>query len=378
MSSPYEYNTSSSWRHSLLSFFRSSSPERGSRTSIHVASVARFSPAGPGASNSATSSNSQSPRLINISDFADSSLSESDQLHDLENIFLVIEEYAREPTFHFTEEMAGAVAAMVEARDTSGELGDVRGPEVELQPGSRPASGGSLSSGALLDHLDNNTNATGGSTPPFRTPQSSFAPRVLQTPKSHSSYFGASPHLAPPDVQPTFSNSLRLSHSPPRIPAPIYAAAEPSRDWAPLPENAPLARSHTRDSRTSDILSMFSAREVKAPVNHPKSSHVADLDVGHSDFVDLEKRKAGPVAVLWARWAVVQLCALVALPVFFLVAFGIFDRGGYAERPRGPGLGRVYYTRAQRMLSLALGLIWLAIVFAMVGMGFGLIARRHL
>lgn len=386
MSSPYEANTSqASWRHSFLSLFRNSSPERGSRTSIHVASVARFSPAGPGATLRDVSSPTVSPRLVNISDFADSSLSESDQLHDSENIFLVIEEYAREPTYHFTEEMVGAVGALVQA---------------EARP-ARPArdpSDGSLSSGALLDHLGQDP------TPPFHTPQSSIdrapqnylqyppslsstpSPRQTLSPYSPMVQFSSQPVSLPPlqpspRFRPPDSSSLlgaellgALSDSAPRMPAPVYVASEPAREWAPLPDNAPLARSHTRDSR-SDVLSMFSGARNHKDV---EKNHLFDHNhAAGGGGRDLEKN-AADVPVLWTRWAAVLVCALVALPVFFLVAFGMFDRGGYTERPRGVGLGRAYYTRAQRALSFALGLVWLATVFAMVGVGFGLTVRRHM
>lgn len=370
MSSPYEPNTSqASWRNSFSSLFRISSPERGSRASIHVASVARFSPAGPGATLRGDSStpSSTSPRLINISDFADSSLSESDQLHDSENIFLVIEEYVREPTCHFTEEMAGAVAAMVESK-------------------ARPHSGDSLSSGALLDHLDDTHSHTFGSSGSGHTPQlhgQSTPPRCSgqSTPPNHgqgapgyahpsqSQSISPAPQLRPPALD---SSSLCadllgvLSASAPRVPAPVYVASEPAREWAPLPENTPLARSYTRDSRTSDGLGMFSGGQDYSKVGTAAGSKL-----------DLEKNTP-EVPVLWARWTMVLVCGLVALPIFFLVAFGTFDRGGYTERPRGAGLGRAYYTRPQRMLSFALGLVWLATVFAMVGLGFGLTVRRHL
>lgn len=341
MNSPYEASALTSWRHSLLSLFRTTSPERESRTSIHVASVARFSPAG-------RDSTHVTPKLVNVSDFADSSL--SDQLHDSENIFLVIEGYAREPTYYFTEEIAAAVGEMVDSENAPALL-----PNAWLARGS-------LSSGALLDHLDQDP------TPQFRTPQSSLTSSAgylrHAPPKLSLLTVSLAPTLTPFAGLRSGGSLARLiarhplHSSAPRAPAPVYVAPETAA-WAPVPESAPLARSYTRDSR-SDLLSMF--------------SEGADQKYASRD---LEKCSTD-VPVLWTRWAAVLVCGLVALPVFFLVAFGMFDRGGYTERPRGVGLGRARYTRAQRALSLVLGLLWLAVVFSMVGVGLGLALRaRH-
>lgn len=93
--------------------------------------------------------------------------------------------------------------------------------------------------------------------------------------------------------------------------------------------------------------------------------------------------------VPWTRWAVVMLCGLLAAPVYFMVALGFFDYGGFLELqdlrilPDTVEKQRVEnvryfcrYTRAQKVVSLAIGVFWIAAVVSMIVVGFVVALRR--
>lgn len=411
----------------------------GSRTSIHVATVARVASVIGPESNSSRESvperSTRAARLVQVSDFADSDISgDSDRLRDSETIFLVIESYISEPRYHFAEDIPAAPeprgrrnytlfeSAEAGPEDTesdpstekgeetrrpfetgpeakigaSGASSHVRDPTKEswaqetsapiLAPdsvpemlpnlsGSRPTSdsSGSLSSGVLLSRL-HSESPEWHDAPPSSHPSNphsedenqkarvlSSAPRV-PAPKSPQRTSSSQKRAAPSgekgsDAAPSAPVILAAPVIPP---APALTHVEhPPLDWAPMPQpNLSLERAHTHDSRHSDSSDMFSVKK------------------NEKRWVDLEKN-AEPLPVPWAKWAAVMVCGLVALPIYFMMAFGLFDHGGYWERPRGAGLGRAKYSKLQRVLSLCIGLVWLAIVFAMIGVGLGLAFRRH-
>lgn len=86
--------------------------------------------------------------------------------------------------------------------------------------------------------------------------------------------------------------------------------------------------------------------------------------------------------VSWTRWAGMMVMGVVAVPILFMIAFGFFDYGGHFDYslPRrldheksGDVLLRYFrkYTRLQKILSFALGVFWIVVVLAMIGVSFG-------
>ncbi|KAF3992155.1 hypothetical protein FT663_01290 [Candidozyma haemuli var. vulneris] len=134
----------------------------------------------------------------------------------------------------------------------------------------------------------------------------------------------------------------------------------------------------------------------------PQSSRVTDTESrrsAHNDMYaddssdlynyDIEKSAAflqddeAHTAQPWAKWALLMIMGLVAVPIYFLLAFGYFDFGGYRNYlprvPFGPVNRRYFacYTYWQKLWSFVIGLIWLCLVFAAIAIAFGLRARFH-
>lgn len=108
----------------------------------------------------------------------------------------------------------------------------------------------------------------------------------------------------------------------------------------------------------------------------------------HFDY-DLEKHPAIKEAtnIPWTKWAAMMAMGLLAVPVFFLLAFGFFDYGGHLNYlSQVPPLRKVVeqkrllvnyryfrrYSHVQKVISFVLGLLWIGVVLAMIGVGFGI------
>lgn len=107
------------------------------------------------------------------------------------------------------------------------------------------------------------------------------------------------------------------------------------------------------------------------------------LDATYTQEVEL-----GTSSVPWSRWAVMMVMGLVAVPVLFMISFGFFDYGGHHDysltrsidnEKKGDVQMRYFqrYTPLQKMLSFALGVFWILVVLAMIGVGFGLGISRE-
>lgn len=100
--------------------------------------------------------------------------------------------------------------------------------------------------------------------------------------------------------------------------------------------------------------------------------------------------KHGANDMPWSKWMAMMAMGLVAVPIYFMLSFGVFDYGGLyqysLERALPPDEKswdiqiRYFrrYTRIQKVLSFVFGVFWLLVVLAMVGVGLGLaITREH-
>lgn len=128
--------------------------------------------------------------------------------------------------------------------------------------------------------------------------------------------------------------------------------------------------------------SKVSDKEAKRTAHN----HMYDDSSAYND--DIEK---GPflqddeqlTAQPWAKWAFLMIMGLVCVPIYFLLAFGFFDFGGYRHYlprvPFGPVNRRYFacYTYWQKLWSFVIGLVWLCLVFAAIAIAFGLRARFH-
>lgn len=199
----------------------------------------------------------------------------------------------------------------------------------------------------------------------------------------------------------------------PQVPAPTYAAARQGSNLAtsvallPREQRPPLLFSvgqapgelhllHEGSSSGNvsgrDTVSDPNAYDVcPADVALPARSITQDThdkQVYHYDMCRDEKAVGTPALeqkllhVSWPKFAGLMAMGLVAVPIFFLVALGFFDYGGYIEHnpysiyPDDKSVGvrlRYFrkYSRAQKIVSLGLGIVWILVVLAMVAVGFG-------
>lgn len=81
----------------------------------------------------------------------------------------------------------------------------------------------------------------------------------------------------------------------------------------------------------------------------------------------------------WAKWSCVIMTSFVVIPLFFLLALGMLDKKGFyyhdflsiEEKPLLNGAYHRRYSSQQKLLSFLIGFIWLLVVLAMIGVGFG-------
>lgn len=147
----------------------------------------------------------------------------------------------------------------------------------------------------------------------------------------------------------------------------------------------------------SDILSLPSSMvresKEKQDLSHDMFGDGGDLifaNVRGSPVLDFDFETGlqthGPMPYtgtfyLWSRWGLVMCTGLLAVPVFFLLALGVFDHGGFASLSLAEknSLLRRYnrrYSPAQKTASVLIGLLWVVIVFLMIAVAFAVGLRR--
>lgn len=135
-----------------------------------------------------------------------------------------------------------------------------------------------------------------------------------------------------------------------------------------------------QESKLSDIESRRSGHNNMYSNDSSEIHGQYDIEKGYPYF----QQEEGLTAESWTKWALLMVMGLVAVPIYFLLAFGCFDFGGYSTRLRKIPLGPVNrhyfscYTYWQKLWSFVIGVVWLMLVFAAIAIGFGLRARFHL
>lgn len=68
----------------------------------------------------------------------------------------------------------------------------------------------------------------------------------------------------------------------------------------------------------------------------------------------------------WYYFLLIMIVGLVAPPVYYLVTLGVMDRrrSRHGPQPR--------FLRGQKLVSLVIGIVWILVVLAMIGVGFGI------
>lgn len=96
------------------------------------------------------------------------------------------------------------------------------------------------------------------------------------------------------------------------------------------------------------------------------------------NFEDKLELQSTPLTTYsWAQWSVVIITGFVVIPVHFLLAFGMLDQKGnymemrkYEKTPHSLKYHQRYSAR-QKLVSLLIGVVWVCIVLAMIGVSFG-------
>lgn len=114
--------------------------------------------------------------------------------------------------------------------------------------------------------------------------------------------------------------------------------------------------------------------------------HMTSQYLNHNEKSLYHQISGGANDVPWAKWFSMMIMGLVAVPVYFMVAFGFFDYGGNYDYALKRTLNekdanvevRYFrrYTRTQKVLSGVIGILWLLVVLVMIGVGIGLAIRR--
>lgn len=164
-------------------------------------------------------------------------------------------------------------------------------------------------------------------------------------------------------------------HSVPTVSTQALRESRISRNSAFGEEHDGLVPALPQSSRLSDTEARRSAH------NHmydDSSVYAQGNDIEKGPFLqDDEQYTAQP----WSKWFFLMIMGLVCVPIYFLLAFGFFDYGGYRHFmprvPFGPVNRRYFacYTYWQKLWSFVIGLVWTCLVFAAIAIAFGLRAR---
>lgn len=165
-------------------------------------------------------------------------------------------------------------------------------------------------------------------------------------------------------------------HSVPTVSTQALRESRISRNSA-FGEEYGLPPALPQSSRLSDTEARRSAHNN---MYDDSSVYVQENDIEKGPFLqDDEQYNAQP----WSKWLFLMIMGLVCVPVYFLLAFGFFDYGGYRHFmprvPFGPVNRRYFacYTYWQKLWSFVIGLVWTCLVFAAIAIAFGLRARFH-
>lgn len=121
------------------------------------------------------------------------------------------------------------------------------------------------------------------------------------------------------------------------------------------------------------------------PNAFPTRDSMEKLNLHRSMFSDYSQESIEPqiqpnLIYSWTKWGFMMATALVVVPVFFLLALGMLDKKGFYyhdfDTPNEKATINLSYhqrySAQQKCVSLVLGVLWVAIILAMIGVGFGL------
>lgn len=211
-------------------------------------------------------------------------------------------------------------------------------------------------------------------------------PKLQPLPKAHTTAGSNS-------ARSISSGSLNLSPSPihrpdeSSFPSPGPSSRYSSPHGALL--NSPMIISDS-DLRPEALVPAVVMASVVQDTTAKQTSH-QDMysDVSELNFdYDVEKYQESRRATTmpWAKWFLMMVTGLVVVPAFFMLALGLFDYGGHLRYLlQVPPLRKVVeqkrklvnmryfrrYSKAQKILSFAIGVAWVCVVLAMIGVGFG-------
>lgn len=149
----------------------------------------------------------------------------------------------------------------------------------------------------------------------------------------------------------------------------------PSRAIPPLPSSNLSTYSVPQPAMLRDSLSRQNSHELM--FKHEQDSNPFD-------FSDIEKQSIDYPGDFkyysWLHFAIMMLLGLVICPLYFLLAFGMFDYSTNKQFYSG-----LYYSGAKannrrfsklhKLISLVIGIVWFLIVISMIGVGLGLGTR---
>lgn len=86
----------------------------------------------------------------------------------------------------------------------------------------------------------------------------------------------------------------------------------------------------------------------------------------------------------WTRFILLCMCGLLAPPIYFLLAMGSFDSRSLPSQCYAnyyytgeQAIVRRKFSKVQKCIAVAIGLLWCAIAFAMIGVGVGIGQKRE-
>lgn len=154
----------------------------------------------------------------------------------------------------------------------------------------------------------------------------------------------------------------------------IYSSTNSSNSIASVKEI-------TSNNYLKDTLSKNNSHEYMLPNTQPNSYNAVDSLPEDIEKGELNYPKSPPFVQpthSWALFTLVIILGLVVPPVYLLLAIGFFDNADYRKNTLqlpyilvNPNQKK-RFSRTQKLVSVVVGLLWVSIVLAMLGVGLGL------
>ncbi|KGU36166.1 hypothetical protein W5O_00579 [Candida albicans Ca6] len=139
-------------------------------------------------------------------------------------------------------------------------------------------------------------------------------------------------------------------------------------------EKQPQPESNSQEPSQQQPLRSLNLVKDSPPILFDEKNHII-MPSSKFDQESQQEPTKQTIDYPWINWSLLMLLGLIVPPLYFVIPIGLMDRDylglRYANKPSKK------FTTTQKIISLILGILWLLIVLAMIGVGIGLGVTRE-